>query len=464
MESVDSSFIDTSFCRRSSLKSVQHVPLGLERVSNMTKNYRHSLLRTTHPVLSWRLDPEESLSDWTITVVTSSSEKQRKYLNPPRVKKYFVHKAQLGVGPRRSEFFAKIFRSHTQGNEGKGSVKATVDKNIRIELKHSAAVSFPDMLDFIYSTPGKPAHLTTKSAVAIRHLATRFGIRELFDQSSSFIKKDLTIETATVYLIESKELEAQKLETITIKICAKNFINIKMTELVSLPCHCIIHILQSTAFMNCDSERLSLKIASYCRCKEEELTLPLLVCLTDEKIMPNIAAEESIYFIHLLSSLGAIFSEALLVSDEESSSLYKRCFDVAPSFLQTLILRVDDQKMTNREKNKKKLVLSMYKSFPTEVKIYLLEKCIVIDGGILVKDESFEDVVKDKSSEDKYHVSESLVSDVSRARKYALNLEDEMKQMKQAYAIKLDIYKQKLAFKEDEIRRYAKQLQGINFV
>ena len=52
--------------------------------------------------LSWRDDPERSLSDWTIVVrceVTGASES------------FHVHKAMLAAGARWSEYFKSVFKS-----------------------------------------------------------------------------------------------------------------------------------------------------------------------------------------------------------------------------------------------------------------------------------------------------------------------------------------------------------------
>eukprot|EP00521_Asterionellopsis_glacialis_P012627 CAMPEP_0195303232 /NCGR_PEP_ID=MMETSP0707-20130614/32451_1 /TAXON_ID=33640 /ORGANISM="Asterionellopsis glacialis, Strain CCMP134" /LENGTH=231 /DNA_ID=CAMNT_0040366719 /DNA_START=72 /DNA_END=763 /DNA_ORIENTATION=+ len=174
------------------------------------------------PMLTWRLDPDESLSDWTLTVISNneldqsneskdtnesrSDEPDKTGLEEPLVRtleqspksmfpsrKYFVHRTQLGVGPRRSEYFSNLFKKKRMSmSESSETTESTSKhKGTRIELRPSAANAFPIMLDFIYSPVGSPVEATTETAVALRHLATCFGIRELFDSITTFIKNDL---------------------------------------------------------------------------------------------------------------------------------------------------------------------------------------------------------------------------------------------------------------------------------
>ena len=78
--------------------------------------------------LSWRRDPEESLSDWTIIV--SSVSTNGYYENDDngdsnddddnRVEmttKYHIHKVVVGAGPRGSNYFFRLFKNETNSND-----------------------------------------------------------------------------------------------------------------------------------------------------------------------------------------------------------------------------------------------------------------------------------------------------------------------------------------------------------
>lgn len=85
--------------------------------------------------LSWRQNPSESFSDWTIEVLEEDSKAQ---LNGERAV-YHVHRRVLAVGPKRSDYFANIFK--TNGSANKTELRLT---------KKQAAV-FPMALDYMYS-------------------------------------------------------------------------------------------------------------------------------------------------------------------------------------------------------------------------------------------------------------------------------------------------------------------------
>ena len=59
--------------------------------------------------LSWRSDPLESHSDWTVVVKVERNAKQAV---SEANSKYTVHKNTLGFGPRKSEYLATIFQTN----------------------------------------------------------------------------------------------------------------------------------------------------------------------------------------------------------------------------------------------------------------------------------------------------------------------------------------------------------------
>jgi BTB/POZ domain len=278
--------------------------------------------------LTWRLDPDESLSDWILTVVsnpelqcdsggkekdddsdeeenpedrddkqpnfTSPDIKGHKQQNLPSTK-YFVHRTQLAVGPRRSEYFAKLFRQLTITQ--KRSTTGT-----RIELRPSAAEAFPAMLDFIYSPVGTPPVVTTETAVALRHLSTCFGIRELFDYVTEFIKSDLSPETSPLYLLEADTYSHDKLRSAALNACAEYFESIKFSRIVTLTPSLLKEVILSSN-LNASSRVLSSRVASYCRCRPGLVDAKMLQLLTRPDRMPEIAPEESLFFLNLISEV-----------------------------------------------------------------------------------------------------------------------------------------------------------------
>lgn len=113
--------------------------------------------------LTWRRDPDKSLSDWTIVVTTGTSKEPATY---------HVHKAVVGAGPRASQYFFRLFK--TQG------LAESITSMSMFTLESSAARAFPDMLDFMYGHHSGSLSATSDTAVALRHLANYFGVPALF--------------------------------------------------------------------------------------------------------------------------------------------------------------------------------------------------------------------------------------------------------------------------------------------
>ena len=87
--------------------------------------------------ISWRGDdPEQMFSDWTIQVRTNSESVEVKTTC------YYVHRCILALGPRKSVYFNRLFRS---------TFSESKERTSRITLDADSASMFPVMLDFIYS-------------------------------------------------------------------------------------------------------------------------------------------------------------------------------------------------------------------------------------------------------------------------------------------------------------------------
>jgi hypothetical protein len=82
--------------------------------------------------LNWRMDAEQSFSDWTLEVAHAGAK---------TVDIYHVHKYVLAVGSRGSAYFATLFQQQMRENANNSS---------RIELDESEAKLFPCMLDYVY--------------------------------------------------------------------------------------------------------------------------------------------------------------------------------------------------------------------------------------------------------------------------------------------------------------------------
>jgi len=204
---------------------------------------------------------------------------------------YHVHKNMLGVGPRRSAYFSRLFRTTQQLTELESSTSV-------VRLECSAAAAFPDMLDFVYSPVGN-LDVSTENAVALRHLSLYFGIRSLFSRVNAFIQGDLNASTSTTYLTEATIYHDDKLINVACMLCAHYFANSSMVQLEALP-PCLFRKVVKSSHLHCGSEVLSTRVSEYCRAHPEAVEdNGYLESLTNPKKMPHVHPKEALYLLSL---------------------------------------------------------------------------------------------------------------------------------------------------------------------
>ena len=110
----------------------------------------------------WQCDPESSESDWTIRVLSQSSNNCGNSIASDETKNedysilsddplsseqqltvYHVHKARLTTGCRYSEYFRAIFSNRTEDGH-------STNNSTRLVLPESACLAFPRFLDYLY--------------------------------------------------------------------------------------------------------------------------------------------------------------------------------------------------------------------------------------------------------------------------------------------------------------------------
>ena len=263
----------------------------------------------------------------------------------------------------------------------------------------------------------------------MRHLASSFGIKDLFMETTDFIKEDLNPETAPVYLVEARKFKNEKVAKSAILTMAKDFKAVKLTALSQLPPHFLLEIVQSESMDLKSSEIYSSKIAAYCRCRQEEITLPLLEGLTDARTMPTIAEDESLYFLHLLISLGG-------KEDDNGHSLFARCMIHAPTNLSKARNISNSGAISKASLRHRQNNLDLYANLPDRIKVQILEKSSPLQ------------IPANVSQEKKPKVSR--IED-KRAKKQVLKMKADMEEMKSTYDKKLEYLQTKLKKKEEEL-------------
>ena len=132
--------------------------------------------------LSWRMDPTESFSDWTVEIQVRNNASST-------VEAYHIHRAIVAFGPRKSGYFANLFRY------------AIDDRCARFELTDKAATFFPDLLDYLYSSAS--FKISTVNAVALGFLSQCFMVPSLQKQVEDFILQDLKFSNVGTYMSDA---------------------------------------------------------------------------------------------------------------------------------------------------------------------------------------------------------------------------------------------------------------------
>ena len=279
--------------------------------------------------LSWRGDPNETYSDWTIVVATNDFDSRT----------YHVHKSILSVGPRSSKYFARLF--HEQANHYHQT------QMTKIELDEQDALCFPLMLDFMYNASQSDLRndddslslvvgedFTTSNAVSLRHLARVFDCEGLMLAVNKFIQKDLSLKTGPVYLTQAYYYQDERLIESAKRLCVDNFVHLETRAITRLPLalfRLLIHAVVGKSkvmpkFEQEDEDALSYQLSEvvcqYFEKHPEALTTELLLELTDESIMPKLASEPAIGFTALARELNPTIDSA---ESEEWKGLVALC-------------------------------------------------------------------------------------------------------------------------------------------
>ena len=352
----------------------------------------------------------------------------------------------------------RVLRDESDQRHEKGADAST--DGTYIELKASAAAAFPIMLDFMYSPIGTPVEATTESAVALRHLASCFGIRELFNCVTDFIKSDLRPETAPTYLLEAATYKHDKLVAASLKICAESFKDIKLSAMVLLPPDLFELVVQSPHLV-CDSEALSVRVAAYCRCRPDGINLETIKSLTDAKIMPRIAPDEALFYIHMLSLLGVDLPDPS--KGGAAPTLYDRCVAASPNVIRGA-LQVKSSALCTHTSNfhdrHRQTINDDYDDLPSGVKVDLLESTIADTVHTAEKRTIYMEEQSDKEdiSIVQYPATDDLRDELSAAKEVMTDLQSEIKRLKRKMERTIEKYETKLNAREDEVQRCKEEL------
>ena len=228
--------------------------------------------------LTWRLNRHASLSDYTIVInrarpgpyapdfdttdVDGIDFVEGTSGGSPQRDVYYVHKAMIAVGSRRSELLGRRIRdaeTATRGPDGHSS-EVNVHETVMLE---SAANAMSDVLDFCYYN-NRVMELTLDNAVPLVYLSKRYRIRALLDQAEAYVMENIQSTTAMHFLLDSYLYELDDILTRSIDVTAAHLSEVKdFHPIYRLPPELFRRIILSKE-LRCESELLSLIVYSYC--------------------------------------------------------------------------------------------------------------------------------------------------------------------------------------------------------
>lgn len=269
-----------------------------------------SIGEDSEEALTWRTDPEKSLSDWTINISNRSTR---------QTQSYHVHRNVLAVGPRRSEYFVRFFLSHDRLHKTGHSTD--------IWLEGVAADAMSLLLDFMYSPEGK-LNIDTKSAIGLRHLAQFFGMRGLHKRVMAFIQKDLNMQNIKTYYQSAAAVDDNKVSELASECCARNILDISESHsLLPAVDPLFFRRIMLSPEINTKEKQLhtSQLLAAFCVLHKNLLDDQDFIRLTDEQCLPHVHYKAALTLMEMETDLVVLDHDT-----EEMTSLQERCLrDIA---------------------------------------------------------------------------------------------------------------------------------------
>jgi len=153
-------------------------------------------------MLDWRMDPEESRSDFVIEIAVQGVQG---YLTTT----YHVHKNFLAFGKTASVYFAGLFASQTaESNSNK----------IRIAPEYKLAPeAFPLLLDHLYGLDEGKLDLTITNAAPLYHLSDYFEVESLQPIVVQFWEENIQVEDLPKCLEQASAFKIGALRDVVVK-------------------------------------------------------------------------------------------------------------------------------------------------------------------------------------------------------------------------------------------------------
>ena len=181
----------------------------------------HNLSEESKEMLLWRLDKDESFSDWTIKVSVANDNNGES--NEMGKTTYHVHKNILGLGPKKSGYFEAILKS--------GQFSESCNSTSVVELPADVAACFPDFLDYMYAQPSECKCIIKRENLrALQYFAKYFLVPKLTSAIHGFIIEDMqNLDQVEGYVNEfgcTEDDESRKMLALAANVCAEKILRI----------------------------------------------------------------------------------------------------------------------------------------------------------------------------------------------------------------------------------------------
>ena len=226
--------------------------------SGSSKSLFFSKLNTT-PI--WKLDPQESFSDWTLMVRKKNSADHN-------VNTYHVHRAVLAAGCRKSLYFENLFRrSVGQDMSAYGDDKVT-DNSCEISFTEEVANEVPTLLNYLYGSEDQ-YFLQPDNAGPLYDLADYFQIPPLIENVWKFLRIEYEfsetipprlIEVLAKYYSDASQIADPEVSEPAKLMCAQNLHQMDVKARNSLAPDLFAQVVSNTC---CDREATLDKVETY---------------------------------------------------------------------------------------------------------------------------------------------------------------------------------------------------------
>jgi hypothetical protein len=233
--------------------------------------------------LSWAMDPHDSLSDYTIVIHRYSDENADE-----KTDTYHVHKVVLAVGPRKSKYFERLFKSDASYEESRSHTS-------HIHLQPSAADTFPILLDYLYY---RSYYLKIDSFTAppLHFLSDYFDVRQMRKEVVVYCQFDLSSSNCHMYYTHAQALNDLAMLRAVERFCVQQSLKVSRNTAMFrvTPAEFWVDVLHLKAKSECPGDRanssrlLEALLEAKARDGPQGLSYSMLAELTDPTLLPEI--------------------------------------------------------------------------------------------------------------------------------------------------------------------------------